>query len=537
MKSKNLVLLKTLLKATSLWNIRKYSTDRKKRSRAVASFFGIACLEIMLVVYSYLAAVGFAMAGAIEAVPSLSVLSVSGIAFIFTIFKTNGYLFNFKEYDMLMALPFKVKDVAACKFMYMYVKSIKWYLGISLPMMAGYIVFSKASLLVGPMWLVLSIFVPIIPMLAASFVGFLIARISAGFEKKNIVQTILSLIFVMFCFSFRYILDALIKNDQLMDIARQTSDLTKNIDVYYFPAGLFNKAVTDIGSFKWTGMVYGLLLIVLTMVLFEVVFILVGKNYRQINSALKSHVAKKSYRMTGQKKKSVLNTIAFKEFKRMAGSTTYFVNAALGHILALVAGVAVLIMGMDKIVGIVTQGAPIPQGILNPAIPLIVYFLVGMMATTCCSPSLEGKNYWIMQSLPLEKKTIYQGKMLFNMYLAVPVMTFTILCFCISAGTSLLETILYLVLGVALCGFSTAWGCVCGIKHMRLDWENEVEVIKQSTAVSIYLLPNMFVTMGLVVLVVWLGTFVSPVLVTAILILVAGVLAGLSYLRVMKLVK
>ncbi|MBQ7679359.1 MAG: hypothetical protein IJT34_05875 [Butyrivibrio sp.] len=40
---------------------------------------------------------------------------------------------------------------------------------------------------------------------------------------------------------------------------------------------------------------------------------------------------------------------------------------------------------------------------------LLKFVFIGMMATTACSPSLEGKNYWILQSLPLEKKTIYQG--------------------------------------------------------------------------------------------------------------------------------
>ncbi|MBQ2503764.1 MAG: hypothetical protein II528_05525, partial [Lachnospiraceae bacterium] len=64
-----------------------------------------------------------------------------------------------------------------------------------------------------------------------------------------------------------------------------------------------------------------------------------------------------------------------------------------------------------------------------------------------------------------------------------------------------------------------------------------VEVIKQGAAVMIYLLPNMFVTMGLIVLVVWLGTVVNPTLVTLILIAVAGILAALSYVRVLRLAK
>ncbi|MBQ2579418.1 MAG: hypothetical protein II571_08365, partial [Lachnospiraceae bacterium] len=202
-----------------------------------------------------------------------------------------------------------------------------------------------------------------------------------------------------------------------------------------------------------------------------------------------------------------------------------------------VLGIAVLIVGMDRVIAIVTQNAPIPKGILNPAIPLIAYFFIGMMTTTACSPSLEGKNYWIVQSLPITKKTLYLGKLLFQLYLSVPFMLFGILCMSISAHVALIDLVLYLILGFLLCVFSASWGLVCGIKHMRLDWENEVEVIKQGAAVMIYLFPNMFVTMGLIVLVVWLGTVVNPTLVTLILIAVAGILAALSYVRVLRLAK
>ena len=65
------------------------------------------------------------------------------------------------------------------------------------------------------------------------------------------------------------------------------------------------------------------------------------------------------------------------------------------------------------------------------------------------------------------------------------------------------------MLGLVLCAFSTAWGCVCGIRHIRLDWDNEIEVIKQGADVAIYMLPNMFVVMGLTVLVVFLGTRIA----------------------------
>lgn len=210
-------------------------------------------------------------------------------------------------------------------------------------------------------------------------------------------------------------------------------------------------------------------------------------------------------------------------------------NIAVGEILAVLLGIIILILGFEKIVVTVTQGAPIDTAILQPAIPFIGYFFIGMVASTACSPSLEGKNYWIVASLPIEKKTLYRGKMLFNMYLTAPFMIFVILCMCISAKVPVGDVILYLILGVVLCGFSTAWGCVCGIKHMRLDWENEIEVIKQSSAVAIYMFPNMFVCMGLIVLSVVLGMHMSNVLLTLILITVAAALTWLSYIRAMSL--
>lgn len=122
-----------------------------------------------------------------------------------------------------------------------------------------------------------------------------------------------------------------------------------------------------------------------------------------------------------------------------------------------------------------------------------------------------------------------------NVNLTGPFTLFATITFSISFKASFISTVLFMILGFTLCGFSTAWGCLCGVKHMRLDWENEVEVIKQGSAVAIYLFPNMLVTMGLVVLVVYLGTFISLNLITIFMILITAVLAGICYFRVIKI--
>ena len=72
---------------------------------------------------------------------------------------------------------------------------------------------------------------------------------------------------------------------------------------------------------------------------------------------------------------------------------------------------------------------------------------------------------------------------------------------------------------------------------MRLDWENEIEVVKQGSAVAVYLFPNMFGTMILVVGVAFLSMSINPILVTLLLSAVIAILTLLCYRRVLSLAK
>ncbi len=531
MKKNNLVLLKALLLSTSRINCLRHSDDKKKKKKIIGGIIGAIVIYLMIMAYSVSICIGYAESGIISSAPKMCALLISILGFTFTLFKTNGYLFNFKEYDMLMSLPFEAKTVAGCKFLYMYIKSLPWYLSISLAMLIGYSVYAKPGVLTYPVWIVLTFFLPIIPMLIASFLGFIIARLSAGFRKTNIVQTVLTFVFVVICFSLRFFIEDMFRNDKVDKTMQSISGATEGVAKYYLPVKWFSGAVTGFS------VVDILLIIGISAALFALLFSIVGRSYRNINSALKSHAAARKFRMQKQKKKSVVSAIAFKEFKRFTGSTTYIVNVGMGEVLSLLFSIVVLIFGFDKVIGAVTQGAPLSAKMLQPAIPFIVYFFIGMLASTACSPSLEGKNYWIIQSLPIEKKTVYQGKMLFNMCLTVPFMELSILLLCISAKAPVLNTLLYMALGIGLCAFSTAWGCVCGIRHMKLEWENEIEVIKQGSAVAIYMFPNMFAVMGLTVLSVFLGTKLNHNLVTGVFILISAALTALSYKKVLKLSK
>ncbi len=525
-----LVLLKTLLLSTSQMNIYKHCKDKKKRGKIVGNMIGIIVLYLMIMAYAIAQSIGYGKFGLKDSIPVSCAMIVAALAFFLTFFKTNGYLFNFKEYDMLMSLPFRAKDVAGCKFLYMYIKSLPWYMSVSVAMMIGYGVYAKSSVIMYPIWIVLSLFLPIIPMLVAAFVGFIIAKLGSGFKNKTIAQTILVMIFIFLCFGLRFFLEDMFRNNKVEETLNNLSETVDKSAGYYLPAIWFSRAVRELSIIDIC------LSIGVAVILFEIVFILVGRSYKNINSALKSHASSKDYVVGRQKSKSILNTIAYKEFKRMTGSSTYMANVIIGEVMCVVMGVAVLFVDIDSLLNKMLRGAPLTKEMLCPAIPFIIYFCIGMVATTAFTPSLEGKNYWIVKSLPIKSKDLYRGKMLFNMYLTIPFTLFATITISFSAKASLASTLLYMVLGIVLCAFSTAWGSVCGIKFMRLDWENEVEVIKQSAGVTLYLLPNMFVTMGLVVLVVVLGRIIGPNVITGIMIVIESILAFICYIVAMKMV-
>lgn len=526
-----MILVRNLLLSTSTLNRFRHCNDKKKRSRIIGSFVGQAVLYLLLMAFCITECVGYGYYGFTYALPILCASLISVLSFILTFFMTNGYLFNFKDYDMLMALPLPAKDVASCRFLYMYLKSLPWYMCASLSMLIGYGIYAKPSAAVYPIWIILSMILPVIPMLFAAFLGFLIAKLSSGFRNKNIAMAFFSVLLAFSCFGLRFFLDDMFRNQKTAEVLTELSDAVSSAGSIYLPIKWFSNAITDL---RISDM---LLFVSCSILLFILIFIPVGKSYRKINSALQSHASAGKFVMKEQKSKGLLNTIAFKEFKRMTGSSIYMSNACIGELFCLAAGIAVLFVDIDKLLIDMFQQAPITKEMLLPAIPLIVYLFIGIVSTTTFTPSLEGKNYWIVQSLPLSKKTLYQGKMLFNMYLTVPFAVFAAVMICISAKAPVLCSVLSVILVICLCAFSTAWGCLCGIKHINLEWTNEVEVIKQGMATAVYIFPNLFGTITLLSLTVFLGTFIDRYLILTALLILFALLTALCYRKVMALSK
>lgn len=534
-KNNTWTLLSVLLRSSGNGNRIRYSKDRKERGKLIGAAVGNIVLDICIAGLGLYMCYAYCVAGIGSELPALCGMGIVVASFMLTLLKTNGYLFAFKGYDMTVSLPFPISDVVASRFLYMYIKSLPFILSISLSLLAGCIIWTEISVTGIVMWALLSVFLPLIPMVLAAFVGALIAAIGSGFKFKKAIQAILLIAVILLCFGSRFFFQDMFQNNKVNQVMTDIASAVDGTLAWCLPAAWFEQAVQ--GSFQ--GVV---ILLVASAAVFAVFVFVVGSRYRQINSRLMASHAGKNYRLRALKTRSAVRSVAFKEWRAFLSSLNYLLNCGMGQILLTIVSIAALIFPAEQLINLLAPGVPVDDSVIAviaPSIPFIVYFFLGMVATPAVSPSLEGKNLWILKSLPIDVKTMYRGKMLFNLWITLPFMVVGTACLCICAHTTFLQFLLYTFSGVVLCVFSTLWGMVCGIKHIKLQWDIDIEVIKQGSAVAVYLFPNMFGTMIVLFGIIILGinsTFNSNVMVLCCTALYA-LLAGLCALRIRSLEK
>lgn len=521
------ILIRTILTASGIRNVLKYEKDSKKRNRAIGTLIGYVIAYALLAVFAVMLTIGLGLTGLISAVPVLCATIVSLLELVFSILRVGDYLFSRKDYEILMAMPFSARELVSAKFLAMYLKNLPFSYVISMALMCGYGYFARPVFPVYLLWIVLTFFLPLIPTVLASVIGVLGTAAGAGFKHKNVFQSIF-----IFAFTIAMILLGQIAG-RLFDTSEKAfqtmsaiSGFGNTAGGFYPPAQWFSNAILK------TDPLGILLLVGVSIGLFELVFYLISRSYRRINTRMASVSTGKEFKMQTLKTRSVVHSITFKEWRRFTGSTLYITNAGIGPIMVLILSVLILFLDPQWLISIIAKGAPVKPSFFIPLVPGILYFFLGMAATTAMSLSLEGKNFWILQSLPIRKMDIFKGKMLFNIYLTVPFMLFGCLILGIRNGASITELLLTMVCGVCMCLFSTAYGLRCNIRHLNLTWDKEVEVIKQGAAMLSYLLPNMILTFLVVIMAIvfqirQMGSLTS-LLITIVLYVVLALLCFLS---------
>lgn len=498
LKRKNLswLLAKNRLVEQLGWNVFRYEKDRRKRNSKIAVAVAIGLVLLMIISYCGGVAYSYVYLGMTDLIPSIAIFISSVLTLTFSLFKSNGEFFNFSDYDLVMSLPITVRTIISSRFLNMYIWNTFIAFLVIFPMGMIYLFFEQPDFITYLFWFVSIFLVSLIPTVIAAVFGTVVTAISSKFKYTNAVSTVLSIgsvvVFLIFLMTvstadlgFGELVDSQTGNLNAEAFSNLAPFISDRLNQLYLPTKLFKEAVVD-------GKLHSFLIFVIISIGLYFLFLqLLSIKYKQINTALSSHSSKGNYKIGVLRQRGVLLALYKKTLMRILKSTVAATNLLVGCVLAILLAISTLTIGPEKIVQSLDLADYFP--IAKNAAGYIIAAMVSMTNTATISLALEGKNVWLIKSLPISPKTLYDSYLLTNLTFTIPTSLVCSLLFSISLKTSFIETIMIIVTPLSFLLFTAVGGIFIGNRMAYYDWQDETQLVKQSMMSLIGLLGGMLI--------------------------------------------
>lgn len=457
-------------------NVFRYTKDKKVKQKTMGVGVAVFFVILMMATYIGMAAYGYITIGMADILPAYLIMLSSLVILVFTIFKAGSMIFQQNAYDILCSLPVSQTAIVVSRFIRMYVENLLLSLIVMLPGIAVYGVMVKPVFSFYLIGCVVTLFIPLIPITIATFFGALITAISSRMRHKSLVSAALMILLIvgmMLGTSGFATMEEQFSVDMLQDLSNKMLEIIEKI---YPPASWFGAAMIT-GDFLLclAGIAGGI-------VVFAITITLVSMRFHAICRALFSTTAKHNYQMEHLKKTSVLGTLYKKELKRYFASSIYVINTIVGPILALIFSGLIFFAGLDTFLE--KMGLPTNMDV-EGSVPFLLSVIFCIMTTTCTSISMEGKEWWIVKSLPVKTKALLDSKLLLGLSIVAPFYVLSEILLILALKPDLMELLWLIFVPLVCILFSNVFGITINLKMPVFNWENEVTVVKQSASAMI----------------------------------------------------
>ena len=109
---------------------------------------------------------------------------------------------------------------------------------------------------------------------------------------------------------------------------------------------------------------------------------------------------------------------------------------------------------------------------------------------------MEGRNWWLMQTLPVKEKDILFSKVAANLVVVAPLYLVSEIILILALKPGFINTLYLLIVPALYALFGAVAGVLINRKLPVFDWENETRVVKQSASTFLSMLLGMIVGMG-----------------------------------------
>lgn len=497
-------MLKVLLKKQMAEVFRSYFFNRKTnkaRSKGNMIFLFVLFAFLMIGVlggtFTFVAlelSGGLASAGA----GWLYFVLMSGIAIVLgafgSVFNTFSGLYLPKDNDLLLSMPIPVRTIILSRLLNVYLLGTMYSGVVMLPTLIVWWATVGATVRNVLCGVVLFLIITVFVLILSCLLGWVVAKISMKLKNKSFIVMLISLV----CIGLYYFV-YFKAQEWIKELVANAAIYGERIKGAAYGLYLFGR-IGD-GDFAAAAIFAAATALLLMLTIF-----ILSRGFLKIATSTAS-VGRVRYREKKVKGKSVFGAMLTKEFARFTSSPNYMLNCGLGILCLPALGVFLLIKGADilTMIGMALGGNDGAALLLCAALML----LSAMNNTAAPSVSLEGKNVWIPQSMPIESKTVLKAKAAVQLILTAIPMTFAVVCAAIVLQASIAVKLLVCILPMIFTVLSALFGSFIGVMHPIMEWTTEIIPIKQSGAVAIALFGGWGVVALFAALYFWIGNTIG----------------------------
>ncbi|MGM9941686.1 MAG: hypothetical protein ACI32N_06810 [Bulleidia sp.] len=451
-----------------------------------------------------------------------SAMSLVAVSFgtLGSLFNSYSALYLAKDNDALLSMPIPPATIIFSRLFGVYLLGLFYSATILLPTIVVYLYFESISFTALLGSIVLLGDVSLIVLVLSALLGWIVAQISVKVKHKNIVLTVLQLAFLsaymLVYTNLQNILSAFVAKAVMFGVIVKDSA---------YPLYLFG----TIGNGSLTAMMICTAVILLVT---GFVYMILSRSFLQDVTAT-GKTERKQYKEKKLHRNSPFMALLQKEGRRFFSSPAYMLNCGLGSF-GMIVGFVFILVKQNDIVDLCSQLQMFDIASPELIAAALIACMTCMNDSAAPSISLEGKNMWILQTIPVKVKDILHAKISFQVLITVP---FSLLCsiaMLLILPEHTVQSLFVIFLPVLFAILFSLFGLTMGLLMPNLEWTSEIVPIKQSMSVVIALFGNMIYVMAACGCYIWFGYRMGPLMYLSAVSAITIVLSATLYFWIMK---
>jgi len=416
---------------------------------------------------------------------TISLIIASVITFIFGIITVISNYFLQLEGSLILALPIKKTELLLAKFLNTYFLEFIFALVILAIGLGVYGINEKESIIFYLLSLIVTLFVPIIPLVISYFIVVPIMKIGNFTKKKDLFMIIAGLLAILLGLFYQYFISSLINlssnQEELMRSLTNRNGLVNILGQIYYPSLLVSRGLINYDSFA--GLAYLLVFIILAITLFVfMLYILAEIYYSSIigSDEVSKRTKEKNDHRINFPVRPLNQALLIREIKLMLREPIYLLNGPLVILILPIILIFTISFNSAKMNQLFTL---INNQTVNENISIIVGLIIMIMSSltsiTSTAISREGKAFYFVKSLPIKPMSLIMAKFHHGFIYGILVSLLTSI-FLLYLKFCIIEVLISIIIGLLLLANINFLGLIFELLWPKLIWDSPQKAMKQN---------------------------------------------------------